>query len=52
MSTDEVFQMPRLAPVDVQASLAELTWALDRVYYDAEADSVAALKPAVQRYSS
>jgi endonuclease I len=42
VSTDEVFQMPGLAPVDVQASLAELARARDRVYYDAGADSTAA----------
>ncbi len=42
MSTDAGIQVSGLATAEVAASLAELAEARDRVYYDAEADAVAA----------
>ena len=42
MSTSDVLQMPGLTAADVEASLAELAEARERVYYDAEADAAAA----------
>jgi endonuclease I len=41
VSSDELPEVHGLATVDVEASLAELARARDRVYYDAEADSAA-----------
>ncbi len=42
MSTDADFRVAGLATADAEVSLAELAGARDRVYYDAEADAVAA----------
>jgi endonuclease G len=42
VSTSDVLQMPGLTAADVEASLAELAEARERVYYDAEADTAAA----------
>jgi endonuclease I len=42
VSTSDVLQMPGLTAADVEASLAELAEARERVYYDAEADAAAA----------
>src|SRR3712207_1423186 len=42
MSTDTAFQVSGLATADVAAALAERSAARTRVYYDAEADAVAA----------
>ncbi len=42
MSTDADIQVSGLATAEVEAALAELAEARDRVYYDAEADAVAA----------
>ena len=42
MSTSDVLQMPGLTAADVEASLAELAEARERIYYDAEADAAAA----------
>ncbi len=42
MSTDASLHVPGLATADVAVALAELAAARDRVYYDAEADAVAA----------
>ncbi len=42
MSTSDVLQMPGLTAADVEAALAELAAARERVYYDADADSASA----------
>jgi endonuclease I len=42
VSTSDVLQMPGLTAADVEASLAELAEARERIYYDAEADAAAA----------